>query len=100
MEIKTKDEASEYFKECVEHNMRCQKAEGKFPDREYAVKTEKSNLGYFAGYYDSETRRRVEELFECSHPIFGNVEPSSREALAAGMIAAKTGIKKAASIFQ
>ena len=30
-----------------------------------------SNLGYFAGYYDNETRERVERLFRCSHPGVG-----------------------------
>ena len=32
-----------------------------------------NNLGYFAGYYDNETRERVERLFKCSHPIFGSI---------------------------
>lgn len=34
----------------------------------------KQNLGYYAGYYDNETRKRVETLFECSHPVFGSIE--------------------------
>jgi hypothetical protein len=29
------------------------------------------NLGYWAGYYNHETRARVERLFKCSHPVFG-----------------------------
>jgi len=31
----------------------------------------KSNLGYYAGYYDEETRIRVEKMFQCVHPVFG-----------------------------
>ena len=31
------------------------------------------NLGYFAGYYDDETRKRVEKLFHTVHPIFGAI---------------------------
>lgn len=48
----------------------------------------KVNLGYFAGYYDRETRERVERLFDCSHPIFGRARdgtPSPEQALAAGL---------------
>lgn len=33
----------------------------------------KINLGYYAGYYNEETRERVERLFRCSHPIFGSI---------------------------
>lgn len=47
----------------------------------------KSNLGYYAGYYDTETRLRVEELFECSHPIFGKAStgiPMPEEAFGMG----------------
>ena len=28
------------------------------------------NIGYFSGYYDSETSKRVKELFGCKHPVF------------------------------
>ncbi|HWT40984.1 MAG TPA: hypothetical protein VN081_07025 [Dongiaceae bacterium] len=31
------------------------------------------NIGYYAGYYDRQTRERVEHLFLCAHPIFGKV---------------------------
>lgn len=29
------------------------------------------NLGYMAGYYDSEVARKIDELFGAAHPIFG-----------------------------
>lgn len=49
----------------------------------------KQNLGYWAGYYDNETRQRVERLFKCAHPVFGSVEhrgaPTPGQALAAGV---------------
>lgn len=32
------------------------------------------NLGYYAGYYDNETRKMVEELFFCEHPMFGSIK--------------------------
>ena len=31
------------------------------------------NLGYYAGYYDNETMRRVNRLFRTTHPVFGGV---------------------------
>lgn len=47
-----------------------------------------TNLGYYAGYYDNETRARVERLFHCSHPIFGAIAskgaPTSEEAFETG----------------
>lgn len=53
-----------------------------------AIEIAKSNLGYFAGYYDDDTRRKIEKLFLCSHPIFGSIEkngaPTSEEAFNAG----------------
>lgn len=30
-----------------------------------------SNIAYFAGYYGDETRQRVENLYGCEHPVFG-----------------------------
>lgn len=30
-----------------------------------------SNVGYFAGYYDEETRKRVSKWLGAEHPIFG-----------------------------
>lgn len=57
----------------------------------------RSNLGYWAGYYSEETRRRVERLFKCSHPIFGAIAevppPSPEEAFQLGQDMAKGKIK-------
>lgn len=89
--------ADAYFEECVRHTMR------HGPSREEAESIERQNLGYFAGYYDQETRERVERLFKCAHPVFGaittNGAPTPREALAAGMVAAKSGVLTAAKVF-
>lgn len=66
MDITDETEAERYFERLVAHNM-------SFGDhtRAEAEEVERANLGYFAGYYDDETRRRVEHLFRCAHPIFG-----------------------------
>lgn len=83
MEITEQAKADEYFELLVAHAM----SHGS--TREEAEKLERANLGYFAGYYSNETRRRVEELFQCSHPIFGKIAkvgaPTCEEALQMGI---------------
>jgi len=83
MEITDQAAADAYFEECVQHTM----SHGK--DREEAQRIERANLGYFAGYYNPETRERVERLFRCSHPIFGSIaengSPTPEQAYAAGL---------------
>lgn len=82
MEITNEAEAHAYFECCVEHCM----SHGS--SREKAEEIERANLGYFAGYYDDETRARVERLFLCKHPVFGaiaeNGPPNAKEAFNAG----------------
>ena len=85
MEITDQSEADDYFERCVRHCMRHGSS------RSDAEKIERSNLGYFAGYYGHETRDRVERLFHCSHPVFGSIAergaPTAEEAFAAGVAA-------------
>lgn len=87
MEITEQADADDYFARCVEHTLTF----GRHTQAE-AEAVERSNLGYFAGYYDHETRERVERLFRCSHPIFGSIAemgaPSASDALVAGVRAA------------
>lgn len=56
---------------------------------EQAQARHKTNLGYYAGYFDSDTRERVERLFKCAHPIFGKIvekgPPTMEQALQAGI---------------
>jgi hypothetical protein len=83
MKITDEVEAARYFETCVEHCMSFGKS------RAEAEAIERGNLGYYAGYHDSETRRRVEKLFRCAHPIFGSINavgaPTAEEALQEGM---------------
>ncbi len=83
MEMTEQAEASDYFESCVQHSI----SHGH--TREKAEQIERANLGYYAGYYDSETRVRVEKLFRCSHPVFGAIavegQPSAEFALGEGM---------------
>jgi hypothetical protein len=83
MEMTDQSTADAYFEELVTHSMRFGKT------RKEAESLERSNLGYYAGYYSSETRARVERLFRCAHPVFGSIEtngqPTVDEAFAAGL---------------
>lgn len=84
MNLANQDAADAYFERCVEHTMTYWEK-----SRAEAEAIERINLGYYAGYYDNETRERVERLFDCSHPYFGRIAqvgpPTSAEALAAGL---------------
>lgn len=84
MKITTEKEADEYLEMLVKVSME----EGGLT-REKSITIQRSNLGYFAGYYDSETRERVEHLFKCFHPIFGaisqNGQPTAAQAFKMGM---------------
>jgi hypothetical protein len=79
MSIKTKEEAKEYLDALIEYTMAMNGVK-----LEDAIRIEKSNLGYYAGYYDNETIKRVQELFDCQHPIFGKVIPTAEEAFNMG----------------
>ena len=87
MLITEQSDADAYFERCVEHSM------GFGMTREEAERLERINLGYYAGYSSEETRRRVECLFKCAHPIFGSIEkvgaPTPEEALQEGENAAR-----------
>lgn len=69
MEITEQTEADAYFEKLVQHHM------DKWGiARDEAEAVERKNLGYYAGYYSAETRARVERLFSCSHPVFGEIK--------------------------
>lgn len=87
MKITDQAEADAYFEVCVEHNM----SFGEHT-REEGEKVERINLGYYAGYYNHETRLRVERLFHCAHPMFGKAAagtPTPEEAFEMGHRQAK-----------
>lgn len=88
MAIKDQAEADAYFERCVTHTMRYGKC-----TRQTAEEIERANLGYYAGYGDSNTRERVERLFHCEHPVFGKIaehgRPSPEAAILAGVMMAK-----------
>lgn len=69
MEIRDQAAADAYFERCVRHCMRVG-----MKSRLEAESIERTNLGYYAGYYDNQTRQRVEQLYHCQHPYFGSIE--------------------------
>ena len=87
MQIDDQEEADSYFELLVQHSI------VNFDmTQEEAETLERTNLGYYAGYYSHGTRLRVEKLFNCKHPIFGdasNGPPTPEEAFKAGVDAAK-----------
>ncbi|MEM1083263.1 MAG: hypothetical protein AAGI48_04010 [Verrucomicrobiota bacterium] len=90
MAITDPEDAQQYLGDYIDF---IQRALDKEPrgDNRTAAEIAAINLGYYAGYYDQETRERVERLFDCSHPVFGRAEdgaPTPKEALAAGKGAA------------
>ncbi|KKK91992.1 hypothetical protein LCGC14_2707400, partial [marine sediment metagenome] len=83
MKITDPEEAKAYFELCVQH---CMKYSDKPMDREEAERIQSANIGYYAGYYDRETGRRVQKLFGVVHPIFGKVDdyPTPERAFVMG----------------
>jgi hypothetical protein len=51
----------------------------------------RKNLGYGAGYYDTETATKIYEVFDVRHPIFGRTFPKPEWAMEMGMRRANGG---------
>jgi hypothetical protein len=83
MQITDQTEADQYFEALVVRLMTFFEK-----TRKEAESITKTNLGYYAGYYNAETRERVERLFHCEHPYFGKIAekgpPSADEAFNIG----------------
>lgn len=88
MDITDEADAEQYLKDYVAHIQSVLDKEPPRKDGMSAAAIASANLGYYAGYYDNETRERVERLFKCSHPIFGSIAkvgaPTPDQAFEAG----------------
>jgi hypothetical protein len=80
MEIREEEGAAAYFQALVERDIRMN---GHSVEEAEAI--ERHNLGYYAGYYDQETRDRVLQLFNAPHPYFGREPVSTEGAYALGL---------------
>lgn len=88
MKITDAEDAKQYLAAYIkwqEQNM--QEATGRHTAEEIC----KINLGYWAGYYNDETRKRVERLFTTSHPVFGSIEENGRATGKEAFECGKTG---------
>jgi hypothetical protein len=87
MKITDPADATQYLKAYAFIQVALDRGEGNRGGKT-AEQIAKSNLGYYAGYYDNETRERVERLFNCNHPIFGAIAekapPTPEEAFEMG----------------
>lgn len=68
--ITDKEEAKEYFNDYVQFLMHDD------PDlsEEQALDVAKSNVGYWGGYQDIDTRMRIERLLDVEHPYLGKAK--------------------------
>lgn len=87
MNITDAADAAQYKTDYIRHTEKFLK-NGVSESGQTAEQIVNANLGYFAGYYSDETRRRVERLFNCSHPVFGSIKdngtPTGEEAFECG----------------
>jgi hypothetical protein len=91
---KTREEALPYWRALVRYMERVGDV-----DEAEAIRIQSSNLGYWTGYLDAESRVRIQTLFDVSHPMFGrSAEMSPADALAAGMRAGGGSAEDAASL--
>ena len=94
MAVTDQAEADRCFEQLVAETMEVGKPRGE------AEAIERGNLGYYAGYYDHETRLRVERLFCCAHPVFGPAadhRPTPEECFAMGVEFGRKNKSKAAA---
>lgn len=68
VKARTRKQAAAILEELVCNCMKSGKS------REECLEIQKQNIGYFSGYYDLKTQKRVEKLYETVHPIFGSTE--------------------------
>lgn len=77
MTIRTQKKADSWFKRLVDSLQKKLRTN----TREEIERIQRSNLAYFAGYYDGATRERVERLFKCEHPVFGKIRDKGQPSL-------------------
>lgn len=67
MNADTEDEAMKYLSVLIKRKMKLLGI-----NESAAKEMELHNIGYYAGYCDDETRKRVNRLYKTTHPVFGN----------------------------
>lgn len=86
MNITDAEDAKQYLKDYVDFIEKT--VDKKHLTERTSTEIAKHNLGYYAGYYNNETRERIERLFMCEHPLFGSIKengvPTPEEAFRIG----------------
>lgn len=78
-EAKTKKAMQQAFKELLEE---IAKKHGYKPEKYRLIQL--SNIGYFAGYFNSKTMKRVQKWLGAYHPVFGGIIPTPKKAYETG----------------
>lgn len=97
MEVQTPEDAQRIFERLVTTSMTAGNR-----TREAAERLERQNLGYYSGYYNLETQRRVERLFSAAHPVFGPTsgpQLTADEVVRAGVRAGERSRRSESPIF-
>lgn len=85
--ITDKDDAMQYKQAYVDYTQNWLEKDPRSDDMT-AEQIVNINIGYYAGYGSNDDRKRIEELFECSHPVFGSIKkngsPTGKEAFECG----------------
>jgi hypothetical protein len=89
MLVKTRAEAMEYLDAVARLICAASFKEGKAITLDEGRRIAKVNIGYWTGYGDSETAKRVFELYDTKHPVFGTKQPTPEETFQAGVDMAK-----------
>lgn len=88
MNIESKRKARAFLRFLVQNEMKKDPSFG----REFHEKKIKDRIGYFAGYYGIETRKKIEDFYDTEHPIFGKVNelegPTVEESMTCGRLRA------------
>ena len=71
--VKTREQAAEHFGRCVRHAMMHLGS-----SHEEAIRDEKQNIGYYAGYGSDKHRARIEKLYDTRHPVFGAIADTGK----------------------
>lgn len=89
MKVQTEAEAAAVFTQLVKEHLDSPIAQKENRTIEQAREIELENIGYHAGYFNSETRARVERLFGTKHPHLGAIaetgEVSAEECYLLGL---------------
>jgi len=72
-EITDKADAMQYKQAYIDYTQKMLDKEPRKDDMT-AEQIVNANIGYYAGYGSNDDRARIEELFECLHPVFGKAK--------------------------